>query len=238
MKDLIFFDTETTAKDNARLVQLAYAINDDPIICKLYKPAEPITIEAMEIHHITNEEVENLEPVNGLKGIVFIDKIAIAHNAKFDIGVLNREGVDVCDYIDTLRVSQHVLTDSPSHRLQYLRYALKLSPPESNLSAHDAAGDVAMLRELFRFLMVEVEKIYTATDNYNKEVDQRKTAIDKMIQLTKTSVLIPKMPFGKYKDMKFYDIKKLDAGYLKWLIKNAADLSDDLKYTINFHINN
>ncbi|MCK5099725.1 MAG: hypothetical protein KAR45_16565, partial [Desulfobacteraceae bacterium] len=39
--------------------QLAYKTETGTIVDELFKPSIPISIEAMSIHHITNEMVEN-----------------------------------------------------------------------------------------------------------------------------------------------------------------------------------
>lgn len=54
----IFLDTETTGTGTKdRLCQLAYKLDTGEIVNKLYKPPLPIEIEAMTVHHITNEMV-------------------------------------------------------------------------------------------------------------------------------------------------------------------------------------
>lgn len=236
MSNLIFFDTETTQKENARLVQLAYAINDEPIVCKLYKPVEPISVEAMEVHHITQDMVDNLEPFEKTRSEiqdVFNQGIAVAHNAKFDLGVMKREGVDLGDYIDTYRVAQHLLKDVEGHRLQYLRYKLGLKsillPGEDQITAHDAAGDVAVLRALFKFLQIRLKLSDPSLGEDG--------IIWRMKDLSKMPVLMEKMPFGKYAGKTFIDIMKVDQGYLRWANQNLKDISEDLAYTIKFYMN-
>lgn len=230
MKNLIFFDTETTSKDNARLVQLAIAVNEERIDVKTFKPAEPITIEAMEIHGITNEMVEDKKSFSQEVGIcqsVFNSGIAVAHNAKFDIEVMKREGVVIEQYIDTLRVAQHLLPDLPAHRLQYLRYALDLKPQEENLTAHDAAGDVAVLRGLFKYLVFCIMG--------EQGIVEEEKVLEKLFEMTNTPVTLLKLPFGKYKDRSFGEIQQIDRGYLRWL-SIQPDLSEDLAYTLNQYV--
>jgi len=54
----IFLDTETTSTgEKDRLCQLAYKTEDGDIVNELFKPPLPITIDAMCVHHITNEMV-------------------------------------------------------------------------------------------------------------------------------------------------------------------------------------
>ena len=56
----IFLDTETTSDgEKDRLCQLAYKTEDGEIVNELFKPPLPIEINAIYVHHITNEIVEN-----------------------------------------------------------------------------------------------------------------------------------------------------------------------------------
>ena len=232
--NLIFFDTETTSKDQGRLVQIAWAINDTDISCLSYIPAEPISIEAMEIHGITEEMVEKLPPFSisiEMFQQMFNENYPIAHNAKFDIGVMQREGVFFGQYIDTLRVSQHVLPDMPAHRLQYLRYALNLKPGENNTTAHDAAGDVAVLRQLYLYLEKKVDELYPAPYG----VDQKTFTINKMLELTQIPIMMTVIPFGKYKGHRFDEIMESDKQDLRWLYQQP-NLGDDLEATLKKYL--
>ena len=54
----IFLDTETTGTDkDDRLCQIAFKTEAGLIVNELFNPGKPISIEAMSIHHITNEMV-------------------------------------------------------------------------------------------------------------------------------------------------------------------------------------
>jgi DNA polymerase III epsilon subunit-like protein len=56
----IFLDTETTGTDeDDRLCQLAYKIEDGTVVNELFNPGKPISIDAMSIHHITNDMVKD-----------------------------------------------------------------------------------------------------------------------------------------------------------------------------------
>lgn len=54
----IFLDTETTGTGaDDRLCQLAFKTGQGTIVNQLFNPGRPIAIEAMAVHHITNEMV-------------------------------------------------------------------------------------------------------------------------------------------------------------------------------------
>lgn len=59
----IFLDTETTGTDeDDRLCQLAYKTEDGTVVNELFHPGKPISIDAMSIHHITNDMVKDKPP--------------------------------------------------------------------------------------------------------------------------------------------------------------------------------
>ena len=54
----MFLDTETTGKGSAdRLCQIAFKIKGGYTVNELFNPGMPISIDAMTVHHITNEMV-------------------------------------------------------------------------------------------------------------------------------------------------------------------------------------
>lgn len=230
MKNLIFFDTETTQKTNSRLVQLAILVDcvGGPVKEMFFKPAEPICIEAMEVHGITEEQVKDCEPADPEKlQPLFTNMIAVAHNAPFDVAVMAREGVKVEEYIDTLKVAQHLLPELPAHRLQYLRYALNLQTGEES-TAHDAKGDVEVLIALYHYLRDKLMSDLQISDEAARE---------KMLELTHQKTILKKLPFGKFKDQLFSEVAKTTAGreYFRWL-RGQSELGEDLKNTLDYYL--
>jgi DNA polymerase III epsilon subunit-like protein len=56
----IFLDTETTGtNEDDRLCQIAFKTKAGLIVNELFNLRRPISIEAMSIHHITNEMVKD-----------------------------------------------------------------------------------------------------------------------------------------------------------------------------------
>jgi len=96
----------------------------------------PITIDAMTVHHITNEMVRDKPPFRDsdtwskLQDLVNSDGyVMVAHNAAFDIDMLNKEGIEPKSVICTLKLARHFDKDGvlPKYGLQYLRYYLGLN---------------------------------------------------------------------------------------------------------------
>lgn len=230
MENLLFLDTETTGKleDGGRLIQLCYKLPVRPEgmswgCNSIFKAPVPISFEAMAVHHITQKQVDQSEEFAGsfanqeLKKFIKNGGIVIAHNAPFDIEILNREGVKVGKFIDTLKCAQF-LWDEPSYKLQYLRYRFDL---DVNAKAHDAEGDVDVLISLFNFMY----------EGFAQNSKSSEDAIDQMVKISEKPVLLRRMPFGKYSGKSFEEISKIDKGYLQWLAKQP-EMDENVKYTV------
>ena len=122
--------------------------------------------------------------------------------------------------IDTMKVAQHTMPDSPKHGLQYLRYSLGLYKNEDQflemIKAHDALGDVIVLYNLLQYFI------------------SSGLTLDEMVDLTKKSVLFKTFTFGKYKGQSIEECR--DKAYLEWCLKNMNDLTDDWRYTMEYYL--
>jgi exodeoxyribonuclease X len=237
--NLIFLDTETTGLEvQDRLIQVAYKWRpgsslDDLPKSAYFRPDCPISFEAMAVNHITTEMVLQ-EPTfqqSIHKQILderAQDHILVAHNAKFDMGMLQKEGVDFKVWIDSKRVAQHLI-DSKRYNLQYLRYSLGLN---SEGMAHDASGDVQVLEKLFDFMAEKIKQEYS----YN---DQQ--VIDHMVTLSNRPVLLRRFNFGKHRDKLIKEVCEFDRSYLVWLYnsemsKIESERDEDMCFTLKSYL--
>ena len=244
MPKYILFDTETTGnQESDRIIQIGAMIVHDKntieIIDELCRAPVPISIEAMEVHNITPEHLLQKEPfaqTTFAKKIVEFNQkenYLIAHNISFDLGMLNKEGFENhYTLIDTLRCSKHLLPESSSHRLQYLRYALGLYQIEQTeaktlgitIKAHDAIGDVLVMKLLLSKLVRLVQEKHT-----------QRNPMEILAELTQTPVMIRTFKFGKYKDAEIALVAAKDKGYLKWMMENM-DLDEDMRFTLAYYL--
>jgi DNA polymerase III epsilon subunit-like protein len=229
---VICLDTETTGDGpEDRVLQLAFLIaeegHDIELFNSLCKPAVPVKFDAMAVHHITPECLENKPPLaetgafRRLELVNVRENYLVIQNAKFDIEMLSRDGFSSrMKLIDTLKVAQHTLTDSPKHALQYLRYSLGLYKKEDQflemITAHDALGDVIVLYNLLQYFL------------------ENGLSLDDMVELTKNPVLFKTFSFGKYRGQLIEKVK--DRSYLEWCLKNMSDLSDDWRFTLEHYV--
>ncbi|MBD3807834.1 MAG: 3'-5' exonuclease [Epsilonproteobacteria bacterium] len=245
MAKYILFDTETTGNmEYDRIIQIGALIvhdkNNIEVFDELCSSEVPISIDAMAVHHITPELIENKPKFiesnfyKELQKYNSNENFLIAHNISFDLEMLKKEGFENSyTIIDTLRCAKHLLADEKSHALQYLRYSLELYKTETeeanklgiSIKAHDAISDVLVMKLLLSKL------VETAGNIHGK-----KEIMEVLACLTQEPVLIKTFKFGKYKDRALADIAKEDFGYLEWMRKNL-ELDEDLRYTLDYYIN-
>ena len=237
----VLFDTETTGnQEEDRVIQFGAMVVDQKgkveAFDELCSSDVEIKIEAMEVHNITPDLLigkpkavetnfyQKLEELNTNENFL------IAHNIPFDMGMIKKEGfVNQYQLIDTLRCAKHLFPELPYHRLQYIRYALELFKVEETeaskhnitIKAHDAIGDVLVMKLFLTKLVAKCRQIYP---DYNP--------IEKLAELTKTPVFIKTFKFGKHKGKDVEQVAKEDAGYLNWMRSNM-ELDEDLKYTLD-----
>lgn len=239
--NLIFLDAETTGKGpEDRLCQVAFKYGGEEHEA-LFKPPVPIGIEAMSISHITNKMVADKEAFIGsemqkkLADIFSKDVVLVAHNAQFDVGMLKRENLEIKNLIDTLKIAHHLDKDGviPRYNLQYLRYFLDLEI--ENVIAHNAMGDVRVLEKVFERLFQKMMA----------EIGDEHKVIEEMIAISSRSILMKKIPFGKYKGAKVSDIAASDPGYLSWFLnekikeKERGEKNDEnWIYTCEYYLKN
>jgi len=247
----IYLDTETTGiSDSDRIIQLGFMVVDSSskdieVHNGFCLPDVPLTISAMETHHVTPDQlvgkpscIDMLE-YKRLLELNNDGNILIIHNASFDLKMLEKEGFkNEFQVVDTLRCAKHLYTDEKAHRLQYLRYSLGLYKNEKQeaerlgieIKAHDAIGDVLFMKILTSALLKKVAIQQSGSDSVSLSESD---LMQNLVNLTNTPVLMTKpLAFGKHKGKTILEVVKSDAGYLNWMMENM-NLDDDMRYTIS-----
>ena len=234
----VILDTETTGtKEEDRIIQLSFIVTNEnneieEIHDTLCQAPVPVSYEAMAVHHITPEKLEKALPIyettafKRLNELNTSKNILVIHNAKFDIEMLFKEDFENnMQIIDTFRCVKHLWPEG-RHSLQINRYSLGLYKKEQELidrynieiNAHDALGDVVVLKLLLDYLLEE-------------------HSVEELIKLTKEPILYEKFFFGKYKFEKIVDVIEKDMGYIDYLLNEAEkELDFDMRYSINYYL--
>ena len=241
MAKYILFDTETTGtEEEDRIIQIGAMVVDGKgkieVFDELCSTVLPIKIASMAVHGITPDLIEGKSPFvetkfyTMLQSLNTLENYLIAHNMPFDMGMLQKEGFESnLQIIDTLRVVKHLLKDSPSHALQYLRYSLELYKDEKAeadkhnivIKAHDAISDVLVMKLLLSKLVALTKESFPSVN-----------PMVKMVELTKTPIFIETFKFGKYKGQKIEEVCDKDMGYINWMM-DKMELDVDMKYTLD-----
>jgi len=245
MATYVLFDTETTGnQEQDRIIQIGAMIvhskEDIEVLDELCLAPVPISIEAMEVHNITPEIIADkglYDETDFALKLLQLNKqenYLIAHNISFDLEMLKKEGFENnYTLIDTLRCAKHLLPESPNHRLQYLRYALELYKIEQTeaemlgitIKAHDAIGDVLVMKLLLSKLVRLTQESYPGIN-----------PMQKLAELTQTPVMMKTFKFGKYKEREIAAVVNEDRGYIQWMRANL-ELDEDMQYTLDYYLN-
>lgn len=248
MLNLIFLDTESTGVGpDDRLCQLAYKTTIPPVktpivVNALFKPPLPIKPEASAVTHITDKHVA--DKPSFFNSDIFLElssladtSIFVAHNAAFDLKMLEKEGITFPRHICTMKVARHLDDDQMSnHQLQYLRYYYDLDIDLGTLSPHDALADIIVLEAVFKVLgkkLMEKEQI----------IDKANT-IARMVDISRRPSLLKYPPFGKYgkfgtNPTTFSDLAVKDKPYLVWMLNTKRaepEGAEDIIYTLETYL--
>lgn len=245
---LVFLDTETTGlTEYDRLCQLAYKVEDE-IHNELYKPPVDINIEAMAVHHITNDDVADKPAFKDSEEYSKIKKmlessthIMICHNVPYDEKMLIREGITPKKTLCTLKLARHLFKEDKKIKkfnLQHLRFALDIDVKDA--VAHDAWGDIVILEQLFEKLYeIAAERANEWALKRGEKEFTRKQIIERMLEICNAPPApIDTMPFGKYQGQKLKECVPTDIRYFNWLLKEKGAASDDPLFATIKHILN
>lgn len=210
-------DTETASIEGG-ICEIAYVDSDGECITgefgTLTDPECEISVDAMAIHHITNDMVKDAPSGKRIASVAASTQLVkVAHNAEFDASVI---GDDVSGWICTLKLCRHFYPDAPKHSNQYMRYylGLEVKVPDG-LYPHRALYDCYVTEAILRRIISE----------FNPSVED-------MIRISRDPSIIKVMRFGKYSGRLVEDIAFSDPSYIRWCL-DKMDLDDDTRFTFN-----
>jgi len=236
MSKLLFLDLETTGlQEKDRICELALIVQTDKSVktsSDLCKSGKKICTEAMALHNITNEMLqdstscEQSHTYQWLKENNHEEHVLISHNLKFNLSMLEKEGFSSkMKSIDTLRCTKALISECEQFGLQFLRYELLLYKDEvaisekleCKISTHRALSDALHIKLLYETLL-------------------EYATLSELIEISSKPVLMQKFPFGKYSGRFIEEIADIDRGYLQWMLSSINDMDEDLAYSIKKYL--
>jgi DNA polymerase-3 subunit epsilon/exodeoxyribonuclease X len=237
MSEYLFLDLETTGlEEKDRICELAVICEDEESLVTssdaLCKSSKKISHEAMALHHITNEMLTNEKVCQETSTYKLLqehntqENILIAHNIRFDLEMLAKEGFEVkMQLVDTLRCVKSLIPECEQFGLQFLRYELGLYKEEKDLAqrvgidlvAHRALSDALHVKLLWKTLL-------------------QYATVSQLVEISSRPVLLEKFPFGKYSGRYIEEIAGNDTAYLHWMLNNIKDMDEDLSYSIKKYL--
>ena len=172
VKNIVFFDTETTGvdADADEIIQIALIKTDQYLniidnVVLMIKPSITISESATEVHGITNEMVVNCNDFSYYAKLIheFIDNCDIAgyNIMKFDCVILNRQLLDAGI---KWNYHKHKFIDAYKIFVNYekrtLQDALKKYCGEEHDNAHDATADTVATIKVFKEQMKQYDLTY------------------------------------------------------------------------------
>lgn len=192
----------------------------------------PVSIEARAVHHISDEMVAGeLSPTEACRILTDADfDYMCAHNVdheKHYIGTGFKPGGPeelrpwLCTYKPTLRL----WADAPGHKLQELRYYLKLDDaddfdPKLADPPHRAPGDAYVCAHLLRFMLAKAE---------SEAID-----MDRLVKWSAGPGLLVMCWMKKHKGKTWSWVAHNDRPYLAWIV-DKSDITDrDIRATAKY----
>ncbi len=227
----LFLDTETHNVENGILIQLAYKPDDrlEYFSCLYGTGGVPIDIGSMAVHHITESEIAGKPLFQDTPEKDVLQKLLqtytlVAHNAIYDVDVLERQWVEVTAPICTLRLSRYLLPEIDQHKLQYLRYYFGIEFSEKP-QTHDALWDVLVLEKVFY-------KLHEQLKLREPEKDEQELK-NMMIEVSSHPSILYMCKFGKHKGTLWSQVPR---DYLDWVVNKSDFTDEDVLYTARHYL--
>ena len=217
MSKAIIFDTETTGIVDPEIIEAAWIepmfidhLTTDKIADSFhgrYKPSKRISLSAMSVHHIMDEDLENCPPSSTFALPDDIDYL-IGHNIDFD---WSAAGKPVVNRICTLALSRHLWPELDSHNQSAMLYFLERESARDGLQgkAHSALHDVQNCMIILSHIIAKLGDVKSWGDLWSRSEIARIPTV---------------MPFGKHKGT---PIKEVPRDYKIWLL-NQPDIDQSL----------
>lgn len=180
-------------------------------------PQRPIPPVASAVHHLTDEDVKDAMPLADVIALQSktLSKICAAHKCSFEQGFLSKLLPDA-RWICTWKIAVKLAPNAPGHKLQELRYWLKLEV------------DAALARDPHR----AAPDAYIAACLLARMIASKKMTVEEMVAVSAEPVLLPYLNFGKYA---MQPCSEIPESYWSWVTGNIAD-NEDVLFTARYYL--
>ncbi len=187
----------------------------------LVNPKRPISIAAMAVHHITDEDAAAGESVANALRMLFVEDGPVdmfcAHNAAFERHFFEIPGIS---WLCTYKIALRLWPDAPTHSNNGLRYFLRLPIMDREYAnaTHRAGPDAYVTAHLLDRILAEAR--------------QREIPFATLEAWSKFPPLFHKVSFGKHRGMIW---SELPPDYLRW-IADKSDMDADTKANARYRL--
>ena len=203
MTNAIIFDTETTGKNDPKMIEAAWirldSVSPFSISEKFnqrYNPKKPIELGALATHHILDEDLKDCPDYTEFS-IPNATEFIIGHNVDYDWNIVGNPNIRrIC----TLALSRRLWPELDSHSQSAMLYFVDRQNAREKLkNAHSALADV----ENCAFIL---EKIIAKLGV---------TTVEELWTISEQARIPSHMTFGKHKGVAIEDIPR---DYKTWLL--------------------
>ncbi|MFW2024322.1 3'-5' exonuclease [Acinetobacter baumannii] len=217
----LIFDTETHKLHGdiieAAAVEVIFPTftADIPIIptmfdfTKRYKPSEPISIGAMAVHHIVDEDLVKCPSFTKFKLPKDDVQYLIGHNIDYDIAAINRAGVVTkgIKAICTLAMARYLWPTLEAHNLSALAYQISKNRKSTRRGLRNSHSALNDCKTTYSLLL---------------EIVQTKgiKSFEELFEFSEQARYPTHIFYGKYKG---WAIKDMDDRDIHWLMNKTLD---------------
>lgn len=170
---------------------------------KRFKPSEPISLAAMAVHHIVDEDLIKCPSFTKFKMPKDVVEYLIGHNIDYDIAAVNRTGTDTrgIKAICTLAMARYLWPTLEAHNLTALAYYVgsdRKATRRGLRNAHSALNDCKTTLSLLMKIVKE------------KEIK----SFEELYEFSEQARYPTHIFYGKYKGWAIKDMDDYDLGWL------------------------
>ncbi|MGM7368972.1 putative quorum-sensing-regulated virulence factor [Acinetobacter baumannii] len=172
---------------------------------KRYKPSEPISLGAMAVHHIVDEDLVKCPSFKTFKWPKENIQYLIGHNIDYDIAAIARCGVDVSHIkpICTLALARKTWPDAEAHNISALIYMISQGSSKARellKGAHRADADIILTANILMHIV------------YHLNIHD----IEELYRVSEEARIPTTINFGKHKGTAIAELPK---DYIQWLLR-------------------